>query len=93
MDMMATMKHKNIVQYVGCVECRREERGQIKFLIEYVNKGSLDKLLEKNRLTDRGKTRLLMHISQGMAYLHDLKIIHRDLAASAKNWLILVVQS
>jgi len=82
MDMMATMKHENIVQYVGYVECNREERDQIRFLIEFVNQGSLDKLLEKDRLTDRGKVRLLMHVAKGMTYLHDLRIIHRDLAAS-----------
>jgi len=91
MDMMATMKHENIVQYVGCVECGREDKGQVKFLIEFINQGSMDNLLEKGRLTDRGKTRLLTHVSRGMSYLHELRIIHRDLAASETRARLLLV--
>lgn len=79
---MTTMKHDNIVTYVGCVEGAKDDRSHVKFLIEFVNRGSLDKMLEERRLTDRGKIRLLVHIARGMGYLHRLNIIHRDLAAS-----------
>uniref|UniRef100_A0A915HNU5 Protein kinase domain-containing protein n=1 Tax=Romanomermis culicivorax TaxID=13658 RepID=A0A915HNU5_ROMCU len=77
MDMMATMHHENIVTCIGTVESDTE----IKILLELINKGSLESLLHRNKLTDRGKARLLHHVAKGMSYLHKRNIIHRDLAA------------
>lgn len=80
--MMATMKHENVVQYIGYIQQEKNLKYQVKFLIEFINAGSLESLLTKCKFTDRGKTRLLIHIARGMNYLHKLHIIHRDLAAS-----------
>uniref|UniRef100_A0A915ISL9 Protein kinase domain-containing protein n=1 Tax=Romanomermis culicivorax TaxID=13658 RepID=A0A915ISL9_ROMCU len=77
MDMMATMHHENIVTCIGTVESNSE----IKILLELINQGSLESLVQRNKLTDRGKARLLYHVAKGMSYLHKRNIIHRDLAA------------
>lgn len=77
MNMMNTMKHENVVQCIGMVE----DPQQIKILIELINKGSLDKLLMKHKLTERGKLRVIWHVAKGMQYLHKHSIIHRDLAS------------
>lgn len=82
MNMVAPMKHENIVQCLGTVE----DGDNVKILLELINKGNLVTLLRTGRLTDRGKARVLLHVAKGIQYLHRHSIIHRDLAA--RNILI-----
>lgn len=92
MDMMATMNHENVVQYIGYIEPEKSSKYQVKFLIEFITAGSLESLVTKCKFTDRGKTRLLMHVARGMSYLHKLHIIHRDLAASKVVAYVVVIK-
>ena len=73
--------HQNIVQYVGITYIS----GPI--LIMELLVSNLHKYLEdKPKLSIPQILRILHDISQGLAYLHDCKVIHRDL--TAKNVLL-----
>lgn len=85
LDMMKLMYHENIVQWIGTV-MPPPGTTEMKILLEYVNYGSLEKLLRKGKITERGKIKICMQVAQGLAYLHRHHIIHRDMAA--RNILI-----
>ncbi|KAJ3674886.1 hypothetical protein LUZ60_005502 [Juncus effusus] len=86
-NLLAKLKHKNLVQLYGC--CIQKEEKLLCY--EYVINGSLDKILfakdgSKNVELDwRNRYKIIEGISRGLFYLHEesrLKIVHRDLKGS-----------
>jgi len=69
------IKHKNVIQILGfsIANCNRPL-----IVLEYVELGSMDKHL--NNLTPAQQNQIILGIVEGMEYLHNHKIIHRDLA-------------
>jgi serine/threonine protein kinase len=46
--------------------------------MEFVSGGSLTNLIEKP-ISDRFKCKLVLDVARGMAFLHSMKIYHRDI--------------
>ncbi|KAJ5887946.1 hypothetical protein N7495_007987 [Penicillium taxi] len=77
-DTMQHLEHPNIVQYLGC------ERGElsISIYLEYISGGSVGSCLRKHGKFQESVVQSLTHQTLGgLAYLHDMGILHRDLKA------------
>ncbi|XP_078148974.1 cysteine-rich receptor-like protein kinase 15 [Carex rostrata] len=86
-DFLAKLKHKNLVQLLGCCIKNREKL----LCYEYLPNGSLDKILFAKDTTQRVnldwkmRHKIIEGITRGLNYLHEesrLKVIHRDLKVS-----------
>ncbi|XP_078148970.1 cysteine-rich receptor-like protein kinase 15 isoform X1 [Carex rostrata] len=86
-DFLAKLKHKNLVQLLGCSIKNREKL----LCYEYLPNGSLDKILfakdtsQRVNLDWKMRHKIIEGITRGLNYLHEesrLKVIHRDLKVS-----------
>ncbi|KAJ3684244.1 hypothetical protein LUZ61_013408 [Rhynchospora tenuis] len=86
-DFLAKLKHKNLVQLLGCCITNQEKV----LCYEYLPNGSLDKILFAKDASRRAELcwklryKIIEGICHGLHYLHEesrLKIIHRDLKVS-----------
>jgi pSer/pThr/pTyr-binding forkhead associated (FHA) protein len=77
MDMIRTLKHKNIVEFID----HGSVGGVFYFLMEFCEGGSVDKLMERRggvlKLHEAGP--LMLQALEGLAYAHDHQFVHRDL--------------
>lgn len=78
-EIMARLRHPNIVLFMGAV-CRP---GELAIVTQFMPRGSLFRILHRSRVELDGRRRLHMavDVARGMHYLHTCKpmIIHRDL--------------
>jgi len=77
-QLMKCLSHRNVVRFLGILDSKS---GHTKILLEYVNQGSLYRLLVKRKVLPRGRLRVSCDSAQGVVYLHRRNVIHRDLAA------------
>ena len=77
-DTMQHLEHANIVQYLGCE--RREY--SISIFLEYISGGSIGSCLRKHGKFEEDVVRSLTRQTlEGLSYLHNAGILHRDLKA------------
>ncbi|KAL6204028.1 hypothetical protein ACLB2K_021298 [Fragaria x ananassa] len=72
--LLSQFEHENIVQYYGT----QKDGSKLYIFLELVTKGSLQKLYQTYHLTDLHASVYTRQILQGLKYLHDRKVIHRD---------------
>lgn len=76
MTVLEQMDHPNIVQYFG-IEVHRD---RVYLFMEYCSGGSLAGLLEHGRVEDETVIMIYsLQMLEGLAYLHDAGIVHRDI--------------
>ncbi|RIB03333.1 kinase-like domain-containing protein [Gigaspora rosea] len=76
--------HSRIIQFYGI---SRDQNSKLNCLVmEYAEGGTLQKYIQNKDLIWQERIRLAKQITEGIAYLHSIKIIHRDL--HSKNVLI-----
>lgn len=83
-DIMARMRHVNVVQFVGACTVPPN----LSILTEFLPKGSLYDVLRRERLTWPLKVKIMHQAAAGLLYLHNRKppIVHRDLKSD--NFLV-----
>jgi hypothetical protein len=89
--LMASLSHPRIVEYIGCVWDTVQD---LTVVTELMDRGDLREVLQHYKKRNSSltwashKTRLALHIAEGLEYLHTLspKVIHRDL--KSKNVLV-----
>lgn len=75
MTVLEMLKHPNIVHYYG-VEVHRD---RVFIFMEYCQGGSLARLLEYGRIEDEKVIQVYtMQMLEGIAYLHHMGVVHRD---------------
>ncbi|XP_050282604.1 uncharacterized protein LOC126723302 isoform X6 [Quercus robur] len=77
-SLLKQFEHENIVQYLGT----EKDGSRIYIFLELVTKGSLASLYQKYRLRDSQVSAYTRQILNGLKYLHDKKVIHRDIKCS-----------
>ena len=81
--LLSNINHKNIVKFYDCI---KPSENIVAIILEYCNGGSLHKCLYDYKKNNKGKPfpenlvkYLMKKILEGVNYLHNNKIIHRDL--------------
>ncbi|CAD6186080.1 unnamed protein product [Caenorhabditis auriculariae] len=76
---MRSLNHPNIVRIRGVALLEKP----LFIIIDYINGGSLDSYLKANHdcLSEMERSKMAMCAAWGLQYLHEKKIIHRDIAA------------
>ena len=78
-DLLSRLRHPNVVQFMG-VHYGRDE-ADISLIMEYMHM-NLDQCMKKySNIPLPYKTSILRDVAYGLAYLHSIPIIHRDLNA------------
>jgi len=76
---LSTLCHPHIVQFIGCLKNARESS----LVMELMDHDLTDLLRMLGRKLDIGAVvDITLQVAQGMRYLHDKRIVHRDLKAA-----------
>lgn len=79
LGILRNLAHQNIVKYYGVLK----DRDSVGILMEHVRGGTVRKLIEeKGPLCEETIQKFSQQILEGLAYLHDRKIVHRDIKCS-----------
>jgi mitogen-activated protein kinase kinase kinase len=81
MRVMEAVDHPNVVSYYG-IEVHRD---RVYIFMEFCSGGSLANLLEHGRIEDEQVILVYaLQLLEGLAYLHEVKIAHRDIKPESK---------
>eukprot|EP01062_Namystynia_karyoxenos_P029686 TRINITY_DN22270_c0_g1_i2.p1 TRINITY_DN22270_c0_g1~~TRINITY_DN22270_c0_g1_i2.p1 ORF type:complete len:1385 (+),score=118.61 TRINITY_DN22270_c0_g1_i2:144-4298(+) len=78
-EVMSGLSHHHIVDYFGCTY--EQDSNELAIYMEYMDGGSLGSFVRKLQepLAEQAAATYLRQITEGVAYLHAHKVIHRDL--------------
>ena len=75
-ELLKRLRHDNIVRYIDSIE----EGGTLNIVIEYVENGALASVVKKfGNFSEKLCLKYLVQVLEGLAYLHEQGVIHRDL--------------
>ena len=77
-ELLKTLNHKNIVKYVGSFKTR----SHLYIILEFMENGALSAIIKPNRFGVFPETLIAVYIAQvlqGLQYLHDQGVVHRDI--------------
>lgn len=77
-DLLKTLNHNNIVKYIGSFKTRNH----LYIILEFMENGALSSVIKPNRFGVFPETLVAIYIAQvlqGLAYLHDQGVVHRDI--------------
>ncbi|KAK4572975.1 hypothetical protein RGQ29_031096 [Quercus rubra] len=74
-SLLSQFEHENIVQYYGT----DKDESKLYIFLELVTKGSLQMLYRRYHLRDSQVSAYTRQILHGLKYLHDRKVVHRDI--------------
>jgi mitogen-activated protein kinase kinase kinase len=90
MGVLEVLDHPNVVSYYG-IEVHRDK---VYIFMEYCSGGSLSGLLEHGRIEDEQVIMVYaLQLLEGLAYLHESGIVHRDIKPESKSQFIPIVAS
>lgn len=75
---MARLRNKHVVQLYGA--CIEDDHPCL--VMEHMERGSLDKVLSKEKFSVTQQRQVALDIAKGLYYLHSCGIIHRDLKSA-----------
>uniref|UniRef100_UPI00398F07C8 receptor-interacting serine/threonine-protein kinase 1 isoform X2 n=1 Tax=Pristiophorus japonicus TaxID=55135 RepID=UPI00398F07C8 len=73
--MMHKLNHDRVIKLIGVIL----EDGNYSLVIEFMENGNLLQLLKSVAIPLSVKGRIILEIIEGMAYLHEMHIVHKDL--------------
>ncbi|XP_039173142.1 mitogen-activated protein kinase kinase kinase 1-like isoform X1 [Eucalyptus grandis] len=74
-SLLSQFEHENIVRYLGT----DKDGKKLYVFLEFMSKGSLATLYHKCKLRDSQVSAFTRQILNGLKYLHDQKVVHRDI--------------
>ncbi|KAF9977565.1 hypothetical protein BGZ73_005694 [Actinomortierella ambigua] len=73
--LLESLRDKHIIQFYGTTE----HEGELVLVMEYADGGSLEGAIEGGQLDWPTKTRIAQEIVRGLAFIHHMDVLHRDL--------------
>ncbi|XP_067857857.1 receptor-interacting serine/threonine-protein kinase 1 isoform X2 [Heptranchias perlo] len=73
--MMHKLNHDRVIKLIGVIL----EDGNYSLVMEFMENGNLLQLLKSVSIPLSVKGRIVLEIIEGMAYLHEMRIVHKDL--------------
>lgn len=77
-ELLKNLNHRNIVKYVGSFKTRTH----LYIILEYMEKGSLSDVIRPSKFGAFPEPLVAVyigHVLQGLAYLHQQGVVHRDI--------------
>ncbi|GAB1319405.1 hypothetical protein MFIFM68171_09615 [Madurella fahalii] len=93
LEVLRSLDHERIVRYAGCVE-PDADHGSLRILMECCECGSLAHAARHTRPSRQELIMIIKQVAEGLVYLHDRNIAHRDLKLQnifLKSWEPLAV--
>lgn len=77
-QLLNNLSHENIVKYIDCVK----QDGNLHIILEYAEAGTLSNLFKDTTLSEKLIVNYTRQVLQGLEYLHNQGVIHRDIKSS-----------